>query len=84
MCQSKTCIVTSGVGWLRQALDVQSARDVVLYGGPVTPHYRADGFSQAAQVVKDLQGRANLCGILTDNSTEGDRGGALINTMKST
>lgn len=37
--------VTSGVGRLRQALDVQSTSDVVLYGGPVTPHYRADGFS---------------------------------------
>lgn len=55
---------TSGVGRRCEAPDVQSAGDVVLYGGSVTPHHRADGPSQTAQVVKDLQGRADLSWIL--------------------
>lgn len=62
---------TSEVSWLRQALDVQGAGDVVLYGGLVAPHHGADGFPQAAQVVEDLQGRAHLSGVLE----EGRKGG---------
>lgn len=62
---------TSEVSRLRQALDVQGAGDVVLYGGLVAPHHGADGFPQAAQVVEDLQGRAHLSGVLE----EGRRGG---------
>lgn len=51
---------------LRQALDVQRAGDVVLYGGLVASHHRADGFPQAAQVVEDLQGCAHLSGVLRE------------------
>lgn len=50
---------------MRQALNVQRTSDVVLYCGLVAPDYGVDGFSQAAQVVKDLQSCAHLCGILT-------------------
>lgn len=57
---------TSEVSRLRQALDVQGAGDVVLYGGLVAPHHGADGFPQAAQVVEDLQGRAHLSGVLEE------------------
>lgn len=55
---------------MRQALDVQSTGDVVLYGGPVTPNYRADGLSQTAKVIEDLQGRAHLSGILRGRQRE--------------
>lgn len=60
---------------MRQALNVQRTSDVVLYRGLVAPDYRVDGFSQAAQVVKDLQSCAHLCGILTEKNTEEMRGG---------
>lgn len=63
--------LTSELSRLRQALDVQGAGDVVLYGGLVASHHGADGFPQAAQVVEDLQGCAHLSGVLE----EGERGG---------
>lgn len=67
----QTPTLTSEVNRLRQALDVQGAGDVVLYGGLVAPHHGANGFPQAAQVVEDLQGCAHLSGVLE----EGRKGG---------
>lgn len=61
---------TSGVGRLGQAPDVQGTTDVVLYGALVPPHHRADGLSQTAQVVEDLQGCAHLGGILNGHQRE--------------
>ena len=62
--------LTFWVSWLRQALDVKSSGDVVLYGGPVAPHYRTNGLSETSQVIEDLQGRADLGRVLIHKETE--------------
>lgn len=75
--------VTFGVGWLRQAFDIQRFADIVLDGGPMTPHHTVDGFSQDAQVIEDLKGCTHLGGILSEEgkTTQASHSNYLFTTI---
>lgn len=62
--------LTSGVSRLGQTLDVKGFGDVVLDGGPVPPHHRADGLGQTAQVVEHLKGCSHLGRVLSKDRTQ--------------